>query len=44
MQQMNAEQKATYDALRRREEREARRRADRESAEARRRGPDGGGR
>jgi hypothetical protein len=44
MQQMGAEQKATYDALRRREEREARRRADRESAEARRCGPEGGGR
>jgi len=44
MRQMDAEQKATYDALRRREERDARRRRDREQAEARRRGPDGGGR
>jgi hypothetical protein len=43
MQQIGAEQKATYDALRRREAREARRRADRERDEARRRGPDGSG-
>jgi hypothetical protein len=39
---MNAEQQAAIQALRRREQREARRRADRERDEARRRGPDGG--
>ena len=44
MRQMGAEQKATMEALRRREAREARRRHDRERDEALRRGPDGGGR
>jgi len=44
MRHVSAEQQATIQAMRRREEREARRRADRESAEARRRGPDGRGR
>ncbi len=40
---MGAEQQATMQALRRREEREARRRHDRERDEALRRGPQGGG-
>ncbi len=44
MRHLGAEQKATMEALRRREEREARRRHDRERDEAMRRGPDGGGR
>ncbi len=41
---VDAEQQATIQAMRRREERDARRRAGRDSAEARRRGPDGRGR
>jgi hypothetical protein len=44
MRHVGAEQQATMEALRRREEREARRRHDRERDEAMRRGPDGGGR
>jgi hypothetical protein len=44
MRHVGAEQQATMEALRRREEREARRRHDRERDEALRRGPDGGGR
>jgi hypothetical protein len=41
MRHIDAEQRATVEAMRRREEREARRRTERERGEARRRGPDG---
>jgi hypothetical protein len=42
MRHIDAEQRATMEAMRRREAREARSRADHERDEARRRGPDGG--